>query len=120
MKEGLGWFFQLFTGLFLVALLGVHMLGMHMDTLLPRFGMGYKDPLVFQEVLKRGHAPLFVAFYVVFLGLALYHGFYGLRAVLMEVWASSRTLSSINMLVWSLGLFLFFLGTAVSVGFFLV
>lgn len=116
----MGWLLQLISGLLLVGLLGVHMLGMHLDTLLPHFGMGYKDPLAFREVIQRGHAPLFGVFYVVFLAIALYHGFYGLRAVLMEIWSSRRALSSINAFIWSLGLFLFFLGTAVSVGFFWV
>lgn len=85
MRETRFWLLQLITGLVLVVMLGLHMAVQHLDSILAFFGYAAGDPVAYAAVVQRAQATSWTVFYIVFLALALYHGLYGLRAILLEL-----------------------------------
>lgn len=79
MRESRFWLLHLLSGAALAVLLGLHLAVMHLDGLL-----GDGEPISFASVAARGESAAWRVFYLVFLAVALYHGFYGLRGVLLE------------------------------------
>jgi len=67
-------------GLVLLVVLSLHMGIMHLDDFLGR--PGATD---WSQVLLRGKDLFFMVTYIVLLGAALYHGFYGLRTLVCEL-----------------------------------
>lgn len=102
------WTWNVLAGLVLIFLLGLHMLGFHMNDLL---GLIEGDPLEWTTVSQRAQALSQAAFYILFLGFALYHGLYGLRNILLELNISDGTAGFINKLLVVAGVLLFALGT---------
>jgi succinate dehydrogenase hydrophobic anchor subunit len=97
-----------FAGLILIFLLGLHMFGFHFDTLLK---LVEGDYLSWASVAERAEAVSQAVFYILFLGFALYHGFYGLRNILLELNLSEGTVGLVNKLLVVVGVLLFVFGT---------
>ena len=49
--------------------------------------------------------------YIVLLGAVLYHGFYGLRTILMELGLQKTTQRKLTASLWVIGIILFVIGT---------
>ncbi len=109
MRESTAWYWFLFAGLIIFVLLGLHMAIMHLDELLLALGTGYANVLTFSSVLARSKQTFFMISYIILLGVALYHGLYGLRTILFELNLKSglQRLVTAVLLVAGVGLFVF-------------
>ncbi len=104
MKESRGWFLFMIAGLLLFVLLGAHLIGMHLSSL---FGISYEKTLSFSHVAERSANVAFTIFYLILLALALFHGSYGVRAILLELpWSQGRE-RIITWIVAGIGLLFF-------------
>ncbi len=104
MKESRFWFLFLLAGLGLFLLLGYHIVFIHI--------LGnYEANISFQSVAARSVSPAYAVFYLLFLLFALYHGFYGLRTILLEVEALARHHRTVTGILVILGVGLFVYGT---------
>ncbi len=108
------WFLNAVCGLIVLVLLTLHMFTMHLDDVLALVTNFDTNPLGWTAVSSRGASGAYTAMYVVLLGAALFHGFYGLRTILTEIWVSERAGSVIRIGCWFLGLGLFVIGTAAA------
>jgi succinate dehydrogenase / fumarate reductase membrane anchor subunit len=109
------WGLHLFSGAVLLALLGMHMTIMHYESILRVFGGAHGPVLAFSNVLARDRSAIMRALYILLLGFALYHGLYGARGVLQEVWDSPRAARLINATVVIFGVVVFVYGVTVIV-----
>lgn len=93
-KQGmLGWLLQRFTAVLLFFALGAHLWALHL------LEQGRK--IDFQKVSQRLHNPFFQVLDIVLIGLALYHGLYGLRGIVFDLVARPGARTAIT---WGLGL----------------
>lgn len=112
MRESTFWNFFMMAGILLLVFLGFHMFYLH---LAPFFGMNYESLLEFTQVKLRAHSTFFFILYLVLLLLALYHGLYGLRTILIEAGLKGKSEKIVTTLIVLFGLFLFSYGTYILV-----
>lgn len=107
--EGRFWLLHLVCGVGLFVLLGVHMLWMHLGGLFSRLGFVITDPLSYQSVVLRANSAAWQTFYFLLLGFATFHGFYGLRGIILEVLSleAGQTLLTAIMVVAGILVFLY-------------
>lgn len=87
MDERGWWLLSLAAAVALVVLLGAHMAVQHYDAVLRALGWSQGPPArSFTAVTSRGRTAVWAATYGLLLIFALYHGLYGLRGMLLEVW----------------------------------
>jgi len=111
------WFLNAICGLIVLVLLTLHMFTMHLDDVLaPVFG-GSTEPLSWLQVSARGASHGYTVIYIVLLATALFHGFYGLRTILTEVWTSERAARVIGLGCWFVGVALFTIGTVAAIAY---
>jgi len=89
------------SGLLIFILLGVHLVGMHLSSL---FGISYKDVISFASVKIRGHQIFYFLLYLFLLVALIYHGFYGLRTLILELGLKEKTEKFISVIVFVVGL----------------
>jgi succinate dehydrogenase / fumarate reductase membrane anchor subunit len=111
------WFLNAVCGLIVLVLLAFHMFTMHLDDVFALIFGGSAEPLSWVQVSGRGASNSYTWLYVVLLGTALFHGFYGLRTVLTEIWSSARASKLIGAGCWLLGLGLFVIGAAAAIAY---
>ncbi len=115
MRESKLWFWHIFSAVAVLILLGVHMGIMHTGALVSTFGGGSHDPIGASEVFQRSQQLIFMIFYILLLGAALFHGLYGLRSIFYEL-SLSKTLEKLIGGVCTLaGVGLFIYGSYVAV-----
>jgi succinate dehydrogenase / fumarate reductase membrane anchor subunit len=109
MRDRSLWTWHIGAGVVILVLLGLHMAIMHLDQSLGIFGFEGAEPVEWESVAARAGSVFFTATYVLLLGAALYHGFYGLRNILLELdpGAGLRRLINVGLAVVGLGLFVF-------------
>lgn len=115
MRESRLWALHLLSGAALIVLLGLHMTLMHYQALIGWLGGGHEDVLAFASVVARDGSAAMRGVYVLLLGFALYHGLYGARGVLQEIWHSPRAARLINAVLVVVGLVVFVYGVTVVV-----
>lgn len=115
MKESSKWTLHIMAGVIILVLLGLHMLIMHMQTLLGWLGLGTENVTSFEAVAQRGKQIFFMIIYVVLLGAALYHGLYGLRNILLELVPGRGAQKGFGVLLTLAGLGFFALGTYAAI-----
>lgn len=115
MRESLLWASFMKAAALLVIMLGFHMLMMHMHILLGFFGFHVGNILEYSSVMGRAGSPVWTLFYLVFLAVALYHGLYGLRSILLEIFAGKNALTLINSLVLVVGSIAFVYGAYIVI-----
>jgi succinate dehydrogenase hydrophobic anchor subunit len=109
MRESTLWLMHLAAGGVMLAVLGIHFGVMHLGGLL---GYAPGEALTFTSVEARSGQLFYVVVYLVLLGVALYHGLYGLRSILFELSAIGHKLRrSINLLLVVAGWGFFFYGS---------
>lgn len=108
MRDRTLWTWHIGAGLVILVLLGLHMAIMHLDQSL---GISGVEPVEWESVAARATSAFFTVTYVLLLGAALYHGFYGLRNILLEMNPGSEVRRAINVGLSVLGVGLFVLGT---------
>lgn len=107
MKETKYWTFHIFAGILLLFALGFHFLYTHMGQLF----FNESDNISKELSQGRDAKTSFLVFFVILLGLGLYHGLYGLKNILFEIFSSSSVQKVLLVLILIIGLTLFFFGS---------
>ena len=112
MRETKYWTWHMAAGVVILFLLGLHMLIMHMGGITHLYVRDAGEPSISKaNSLFRDQNPFFTVTYVILLGVALYHGLYGLRTILFELTLKPATEKALSVFLLILGLGLFGLGT---------
>lgn len=111
MRDQKLWTWHIAAGGVILVLLGLHMTVMHLDSLVRVFNPEPGHPIDWPNVLARSKSVFFMVSYVLLLGAALFHGFYGLRNILFELNPGATLKRAVSTLLLVVGLGLFGLGT---------
>jgi succinate dehydrogenase / fumarate reductase membrane anchor subunit len=112
------WTWHIGAGAVILVLLGLHMTVMHLEAIVRVFNPAPGDPVDWANVVARGKSVFFLVNYVLLLGAALFHGFYGLRNILFELNPAAGVRTALNGLFVAAGFALFAFGSwAAWVGF---
>ena len=110
LKESTQWLLFLLAGLVMLAVLGVHYGVMHLSGL--TVGETHAQVLSFKSVHARSGQVFYLVVYLTLLVAALYHGLYGLRAIVFEISAIPEGLrKAIGLLLVVAGWGFFFFGS---------
>ena len=112
------WSWHVLAGLIILILLGLHMLTMHLNELLPIALLNpgnVADPIDWANVAVRAQQISMVVIYILLLGIALFHGLYGLHTILMELNPSQGVRGLISGVIVFIGVVLFIVGTWAAV-----
>jgi succinate dehydrogenase/fumarate reductase cytochrome b subunit len=106
------WTWHLIAGVVILVLLGLHMVTMHIGELT---GLFVANPTVeptapVNSMARDSHIGFSIG-YILLLGIALYHGLYGLRTILLELSLSETAGKVLTAFLVVIGLGLFSLGT---------
>jgi succinate dehydrogenase / fumarate reductase membrane anchor subunit len=111
MNETKYWTWHMLAGVVILVLLGVHMMVMHLGAggqAVAPFG---HDAVSMKNSLFRDGNLSFTLTYVLLLGVALYHGLYGLRTMLFELTLKPAAEKALTALLLIVGCGFFALGT---------
>lgn len=116
MRETKYWTWHMAAGVVILFLLGLHMLIMHLGGMTHLFVQNPGEPAISKmNSMARDGNLFFTVTYILLLGVALYHGLYGLRTILFELTLKPAAEKAISALLLILGLGLFGLGTWAAV-----
>jgi succinate dehydrogenase/fumarate reductase cytochrome b subunit len=111
MRETKYWTWHMAAGAVIFVLLGLHMTTMHMGGLTGLFVSHPGEESVARVNSQARDAQLFFTVsYIILLGVALYHGLYGLRTILFELTLRPAMEKAVSAVLVTLGLALFGLG----------
>jgi succinate dehydrogenase / fumarate reductase membrane anchor subunit len=111
MRETKYWTWHMAAGVVILFLLGLHMLIMHLGGTTHLFAPYAGEAISRANSLFRDGKLFFTVTYVLLLGVALYHGLYGLRTILFELTLKPAVEKAISVVLLVVGLGLFGLGT---------
>ena len=111
MRETKYWTWHMAAGIVILVLLGLHMLIMHVGGITQLYAPFGGEAVSKANSLFRDGRPLFTVTYILLLGVALYHGLYGLRTILSELTLKPIFEKVISIVLLVVGLALFGLGT---------
>ncbi len=115
MRENYLHLLRLITGVIIFFLLAIHMIMMRLDDILGFFGIHIEEPTSWSSVMERAGSLGWMSFYLVLLALALYHGLYGLRAILIELPLPSFIARSIGYILLAIGVMVFAYGAYIPI-----
>lgn len=115
MKQTKFWAWHMLAGLGILILGGMHMVVMHLAGI-----VGYMNPhapsaIDWQNVVYRAQHVSLSVIYILLLLLTLFHGFYGLRNILLETRWGGKNKKLISGLLVFLGVVLFAYGSWVAI-----
>jgi succinate dehydrogenase/fumarate reductase cytochrome b subunit len=111
MRETKYWTWFILAGIVILFLGGLHMMTVHLNGVAGIFNpVGY-DAVDWRNVAYRGRSLFFTLTYIILLGAVLYHGFYGLRTMLLELGLQKPTERKLTASLWVIGIILFAIGT---------
>jgi succinate dehydrogenase/fumarate reductase cytochrome b subunit len=111
MRETKYWTWHMAGGVVILLLLGLHMLIMHMGGITQLFAPHGGEAISKENSLFRDGMLLFTITYILLLGVALYHGLYGLRTIVFELTLKPGAEKAITFVLVIVGLGLLSLGT---------
>jgi succinate dehydrogenase/fumarate reductase cytochrome b subunit len=111
MRETKYWTWHMSAGVVILFLLGLHMLIMHVGGLTHLFAPHSGEAISKENSLFRDGRMFFTVTYILLLGVALYHGLYGLRTILFELTLKPAVEKAVTFVLLVVGLGLFGLGT---------
>ena len=111
MKETRFWTWHVLAGVVLLVLAGMHMVIMHTAELLGWFNPAGGDAIEWANVAARAKDVMFPIIYILLLGFALFHGYYGLRNILFELGLKKGARTFVNVVLVLAGIGLFVFGT---------
>jgi succinate dehydrogenase hydrophobic anchor subunit len=111
MRETKYWTWHMAAGVVILFLLGLHMLIMHLSGTTHLFAPYAGEAVSKANSLFRDSRLFFTVTYILLLGVALYHGLYGLRTILFELTLKRAIEKVITVVLLVVGLGLFGLGT---------
>jgi len=115
MRETKYWTWHMAAGVVIVVLLGLHMLIMHVGGVTHWFAPYGGEATSKANSLFRDSRAFFTTTYILLLGVALYHGLYGLRTILFELTLKPAVEKATTFVLVVLGLGLFGLGAWAAV-----
>ncbi|MFB3776056.1 MAG: hypothetical protein ACE141_00560 [Bryobacteraceae bacterium] len=115
MRETKYWTWHMAAGVVILVLLGLHMLIMHVDDITGLFAPYGGEAVSKENSLHRDGMLFFTVTYILLLGVALYHGLYGLRTILFELGLKPAAQKAVTSVLLLLGLGLFGLGAWAAV-----
>jgi len=115
MRETKYWTWHMAAGVVILLLLGLHMFIMHLDGIIPMFAPKGGEAVSKENSLYRDGLLFFTLTYVLLLGVALYHGLYGLRTILFELTLKPAAEKAVSVVLLLAGLGLFGLGAWAAV-----
>lgn len=109
------WIFFIAAAVVIFVFLGLHMMIVHLDTLLGGIGSSAGgSALSWENVIRRSQSNFFTVTYIILLAAALYHGFYGLRTIIFELGPRKETEGAWTTFLWIVGIVLFIVGTVAA------
>ena len=111
MRDQRLWTWHIGAGAVILVLLGLHMTVMHLDAFVRVFNATPEEPIHWANVVARSRMAFFLVSYVLLLGAALFHGFYGLRNIVFELNPGAGAKKAVNGLLVFAGVALFVVGT---------
>lgn len=113
MRDQRLWTWHIGAGTVILVLLGVHMTLMHLHGVIPLASATPNGglPIDWANVAARAKSGAFLVSYILLLGAALFHGFYGLRNILFELNPGDAAKKGLNALLTAAGVLLFAVGT---------
>jgi len=115
MRETKYWTWHMAAGVVILVLLGLHMLIMHLGGTTHLFAPYGGEATSKANSLFRDSGLFFTTTYILLLGVALYHGLYGLRTILFELTLKPAVEKATTFVLVVLGLGLFGLGAWAAV-----
>jgi len=115
MRETKYWTWHMAAGVVIFFLLGLHMLIMHVGGITHLFAPHAGEAVSKANSVFRDSKLFFTATYILLLGVALYHGLYGLRTILFELTLKPAAEKAVSILLLVAGLGLFGLGAWAAV-----
>jgi len=112
MRETQWWVLSLASTAVILVLLAIHFAVMHFSPVFLDQSVHEARGLV--EVVTRGRAAAWMVTYVLFLAVALYHGLYGLRNIVLELPLADSWRRPVSLIILVLGLVLFAYGAYVT------
>jgi len=111
MRDQKLWTWHVLAGVVILVLLGLHMVIMHLDTIVGVLNPAGGSPVDWGNVVARAQSAFFAVTYVLLLGAALFHGLYGLRNIVFELNPSAGLKRFIGVVLLLVGLSLFVYGS---------
>jgi len=111
MRETGYWTWFIIAGIMIFVLGGLHMMTVHLNGVVSLYNPFGSDAVAWKNVAYRSKSLCFTLTYIVLLGAVLYHGFYGLRTILMELGLQKTTQRKLTASLWVIGIILFVIGT---------
>lgn len=111
MRETKFWTWHMAAGVVIALLLGLHMVIMHIGGITHLYAPFGGEAVSKANSLFRDGRLFFTVTYILLLGVALYHGLYGLRTILFELTLKPAAEKAVSVVLLILGLGLFGLGT---------
>jgi len=115
MRETKYWTWHMAAGVLILVLLGLHMLIMHLGGITNLFSPNAGEAVSRENSLYRDSLVFFTVTYILLLGIALYHGLYGLRTILFELTLKPALEKFISIVLLVVGFGLFALGSWAAV-----
>jgi len=81
---------HMITGVLIAVLLGIHMVRLHLDSILDWFGVDTTGSTSWESMIARASEGIWAALYIALLAVALYHALYGLRGIILELTPSAK------------------------------
>ncbi len=111
MRDQRWWTWHVLASLVILVFLGLHMVVMHLEAILPVFNIDpARHPIDWVNVVARARSAFFMVSYIALLGAALFHGLYGLRNILFELNPARGIKQGLNLVFVVGGLALFVFG----------
>ena len=115
MRETKYWTWHMAAGVVILFLLGLHMVTMHLGGITHLFSPHGGEATSRANSLFRDGLLFFTVTYILLLGVALYHGLYGLRTILFELTLKPAVEKAVTIVLLLVGLGLLGLGTWAAV-----
>jgi succinate dehydrogenase / fumarate reductase membrane anchor subunit len=112
MRETHWWLLSLACALVILVLLAVHFAVMHYSPVF--LGQSIEEVRQLSQVIERGRDAAQMASYMLFLAVALYHGLYGLRGVILELPGAQERQRLVSTVIAIAGLVCFAYGAYVT------
>ncbi|OPY89185.1 MAG: Succinate dehydrogenase/Fumarate reductase transmembrane subunit [Syntrophaceae bacterium PtaU1.Bin231] len=115
MKETAYWTWFIIAGVVIFVFAGIHVATVHLSAVTGFFNPAGPNSVAWENVAYRSRNLFFVISYILILGAALYHGFYGLRTIVFELGLKQPARRSLTAILWVVGLVLFIFGTYAAI-----
>jgi len=107
MRNSYLWLIQLVTGVLIAVLVGIHMVWIHLDTILGFFEIDAGDTTSWYSMIERSREVVWAGIYVALLAVVLYHALNGLRNIILELTPSARTKRVVTWSIVAFGIIVF-------------